>query len=170
MVSWRALRKKAGPDGCPTKAPRGTLRQGAEKIGIAKLCADAVAKARTPEAAKAIKWALSHLGMKYSQPHRNDPGYADCSSFVSRAYRDAIPGLYTGNAPTTHTLRRLSWMRQISLGQAKPGDLVEPHPGHVAMQLAGGYKVHTNRPGDVAHVTRAYSSATWVGWVDPSKV
>jgi hypothetical protein len=162
---------EVGPDGCPTKAPPNTLRQGAAKIGIAKLCADAVAKARTPEAAKAIKWALSQgLGLKYSMPRRNEPGFADCSSFVSRAYRDAIPGLYTGNAPTTHTLRGLSWTRKIPLGRAKPGDLVEPHPGHVAMQLAGGYKVHTNRTGDVAHVTRGYSSATWVGWVDPAKV
>ncbi|MBO2465322.1 transglycosylase family protein [Actinomadura violacea] len=166
-----------GPDGCPTNAPGNTLRDGAKKIGIHKLCADSVAKARTPQAAKAIKWALTHLGWPYSQARRNENGYADCSSFVTRAYRDsgAIPNLYPkgSNAPTTITLVSVRWVHRISLGQAQPGDLVEPIPnsedtGHVAMRLADGYKVHTNRTGDVSHVERDYTSAYWVGWVDPS--
>jgi hypothetical protein len=167
-----------GPDGCPEDAPGNTLRDGAGKIGIHRLCTDSVARARTPQAAKAIKWALTHLGWPYSQPRRNANGYADCSSFVSRAYRDsgAIPNLYPKgtNAPTTITLVSVRWMHRISLSQAQPGDLVEPIPnsadtGHVAMQLADGYKVHTNRTGDVSHVERAYTSAYWAGWVDPAR-
>ncbi|WP_143227002.1 hypothetical protein [Actinomadura mexicana] len=175
-----AVQVTVGPDGCPENAPNNTLRQGAEKIGIRKLCVDSVAHARTPQAAMAIKWALTHLGWPYApdkkgeRNKRNDPGWADCSSFVSRAYRDsgAIPKLYPegSNAPTTHTLRALSWARQIQLSQAKPGDLVEPTSGHVAMQLADGYKVHTNQTGDVSKVERAYPTAVWVGWVDASKV
>ncbi len=163
-----------GPDGCPTNAPPNTLRAGADKIGVHKLCVDSVAKARTPQAAMAIKYALTHLGVPYCEcvPQRNEPGYYDCSSFVSRAYRDsgAIPNLYKGNAPTTDVLRAVPWTHQISLAQAQPGDLVEPHSGHVTMQLADGYKVHTNQTGDVSHVERAYTSAYWVGWVDPTKV
>lgn len=161
-----------GPDGCPENAPQNTLRQGSDQVGIHKLCVDSVAHARTPQAAIAIKWALTHLGWPYSQARRNDPGYADCSSFVSRAYRDsgAIPNLYQGNAPTTDTFRAVAWTHQITLSQAQPGDLVEPESGHVTMQLADGYKVHTNMTGDVSKVERAYSYAYWVGWVDPSKV
>ncbi|OLT25488.1 hypothetical protein BJF79_44180 [Actinomadura sp. CNU-125] len=162
---------EVGPDGCPTQAPPKTLRQGAAEIGVHRLCVDSVAQARTPEAAKAIKWALTNLGLPYCMcvPQRNWDEYADCSSFVSRAYRSAVPKLYKGNAPTTDTLRAVPWMRQIPLSEAKPGDLVEPNPGHVAMQLANGYKVHTNTTKDVSRVERAYSSVYWAGWFDPSK-
>ncbi|MEU9866737.1 hypothetical protein AB0C87_02685 [Actinomadura sp. NPDC048021] len=168
-----------GPDGCPENAPGNTLRQGAKEIGIRKLCVDSVAQARTPQAAMAIKWALTHLNWIYTQntnpsagPTRNSGNSADCSSFVSRAYRDsgAIPNLYQGNAPTTHTLRQVSWVHNIPFSQLKPGDLVEPTYGHVAMQLADGYKVHTNTSTDVSRVERAYDSAVWSGWVDASKV
>ena len=48
--------------------------------------------------------------------------------------------------------------------------MIEPHSGHVTMQLADGYKVHTNEPGDVSKVDRAYSSAYWAGKVVPSAV
>ncbi|URM98911.1 C40 family peptidase [Actinomadura madurae] len=116
-----------------------------------------------------MKWALSHLGWPYSQARRNEDGYADCSSFVSRAYRDsgAIPGLYTGNAPITDTFRAVPWARQITLAAGQPGDLVEPGPGHVAMLLADGYMVHTNNFGDVSKVERAYATAYWVGRIIP---
>ncbi|MEV0662582.1 hypothetical protein ACIBI3_22975 [Actinomadura luteofluorescens] len=177
-----------GPDGCPTEVPGKALhdgvvnkeegKEGKNELSIHKLCVDSVAKARTPQAAMAVKWALSHLGWPYApltSGTRNNPGVADCSSFVSRAYRDsgAIPNLYPkgSNAPVTGTFREVRWMHQISLAQAKPGDLVEPHSGHVAMQLADGYKVHTNQTGDVSKVERAYTGHVyWVGWVDASKV
>ncbi|WP_141578177.1 NlpC/P60 family protein [Actinomadura sp. WMMA1423] len=173
-----------GPDGCPIEVGTRALHDGVvnkatnpDQITIHKLCVDSVAKARTPQAAMAIKWALNHLNWPYApldSGKRNDPGWADCSSFVSRAYRDsgAIPNLYPkgSNAPVTGTFREVRWMHKIQISQAKPGDLVEPHSGHVAMQLADGYKVHTNRTGDVSKVERAYTSAYWVGWVDASKV
>lgn len=159
-----------GPDGCPTKAPANTLREGSAAVGIAKICADSVARARTPQAAMAIKYALSHLGLPYSQARRNANGYYDCSSFVSRAYRAAGLNFYTGNAPVVETFNQARYIRKIPLSQARPGDLVAPHSGHVAMALAGGWKVHTNRTGDVSKVERAYGHAYWTGWFDPSKV
>ncbi|MBB6400166.1 hypothetical protein BKA00_007080 [Actinomadura coerulea] len=178
-----------GPDGCPVKVGTRALHDGVvnkatnpDQITIHKLCVDSVAKARTPQAAMAIKWALNHLNWPYApltSGKRNDPGWADCSSFVSRAYRDsgAIPNLYPkgSNAPVTGTFRVVRWMHRINYSQAKPGDLVEPSTGHVAMQLADGYKVHTNRTGDVSKVERAYTTGEigsdgWVGWVDASKV
>ncbi|WP_433477222.1 hypothetical protein ACQPZP_09305 [Spirillospora sp. CA-142024] len=183
-----------GPDGCPEDVPSNALHDGVVNKGkgkgkdsgeltIHQLCVDSVKEARTPQAAMAIKWALTHLGWPYASltpgkpgyGKRNDPGWADCSSFVSRAYRDsgAIPNLYPkgSNAPTTNTFLGVRWTHKISLSQAKPGDLVEPHDGHVAMQLADGYKVHTNQTGDVSKVERAYTGDVfWVGWIDPSKV
>ncbi|WP_346049309.1 hypothetical protein [Actinomadura chokoriensis] len=173
MASVASVQVEVGPDGCPRNAPHNTLRDGAAAIGIRKLCIDSVARARTPEAAKAIKWALSRLGLGYSWALRNELNYADCSSFVSRAYRDsgAIPNLYPqgDNAPNTHDLREVPWTIKISRRQARPGDLVEPIPGHVAMQLVGDYVVHTNRTGDVSKVERrAYPTAYWTGWVDRS--
>jgi surface antigen len=161
-----------GPDGCPETAPKNTLLNGADKIGIHKLCVDSVAKARTPQAAMAIKWALSSLGWPYTQhiPARNTDHAADCSSFVSRAYLSAIPGLYKGNAPTTDVLRAVKWTHKIPLSQAQPGDLVEPLSGHVVMHLADGYNVQESHTGEVSHVLREVSSAFWAGWVDPGKV
>jgi cell wall-associated NlpC family hydrolase len=163
---------EVGSENCPKKAPKNTLRPAKAKIDLAKLCEDSVARARTPEAAKAIKWALNHLGMKYSQDLRETASYSDCSSFVMRAYKQsgAIPKLYGRWSPNTDGIRGAKWAVRIPLSKARPGDLVEPHSGHVAMQLADGYKVHNNSSHDVAHVEPDYSRAYWVGWIDPGKV
>ncbi|MEO3826350.1 NlpC/P60 family protein [Actinomadura sp. B10D3] len=170
-----------GPDGCPKDTAannsRKLFRDGDRKdIKIHKLCVDSVARARTPEAAKAIKWALRHLGIPYCMCPgiRDQANYADCSSFVSKAYRNsgAIPNLYRGASPNTHTLQKVSWMRRIPASKVKPGDLVMPDAGHVAMQLADGYMVHTNRTGDVSKIEFDYppGEISWAGWVDASRV
>lgn len=164
---------EVGPDGCPTSAPAGTLRRGSAEVGIAELCARSVAQARSPQAAAAIKEALSMLGIPYSQPKRNNPGWADCSSFVTRAYQNtgtaiAPPGQ---NAPTTATIPRLRWAVNVSRADARPGDLaLRPSPGHVVMLLADGWMVHTASNGDVSHVTRQYNSFDEIVWVDPARV
>lgn len=161
-----------GPDGCPSQAPANTMREGSDKIGVAALCANSVAQARSGAAAGAVKQSLKQLGIPYSLSPLRNTTHMDCSSFVSRAYRDTgtpIP-LFSGNNPTTDTFRAAKWMTKISLGEAKPGDLVEPHAGHVAMKLSDGFMVHTNKTGDVAHVKRLYTSAYWVGYVEPSKL
>lgn len=156
---------------CPTSAPAGTLRAGAERDGILKICQDSVAQARSPEAARAIIYALNHLGSPYSNAKRNEEGYYDCSSYTTRSYQAAgvniaPPGQ---NAPTTATMRGARWAVPISYSQLKPGDLIQPFSGHVAMWLADGWMVHTNRPGDVSHIKKAYTSAYWAAYVDPSK-
>ncbi|RJL24024.1 hypothetical protein [Bailinhaonella thermotolerans] len=162
---------EVGPDGCPVEAPRNTLREGSAKIGVQKLCVDSVDRAATPEAAKAIKWALTHLGWPYSQPKRMVWGWADCSSFTARAYKNGagLP-VYRGWAPTTYTWIKLSGAKHITYGTAKPGDLVLPRKSHIAMQLTHGYKVHTNIPGDVSKVERAYSSVNYTLRIVPDQV
>jgi len=165
-----ASQSRVGADGCPTSAPASTLRSGADSIGIWQLCADSVAQAPTPEAAKAIKWALTQLGAPYAcgGSGRDATFRFDCSSLVSRAYSQgagvkiAKPYVWS---PTTYLMLpspgfgHTAWSVPIDPGAAKPGDLVlyETEPGvsqHVVMLLAHGYMVHTNRCGDVAHVTR----------------
>jgi hypothetical protein len=172
-----ALAFLPGPDprssiGCPTDAPDRTLRDGSTVIGLAKLCADSAAAAPTPQAALAIKWALASLGLPYSQELRNFAGWADCSSFVTRAYTAAgVPiAMPMVNAPTTDTIRTSAWAVMEPSTALLPGDLVEPEPGHVVMILAHGFMVHTSGTGDVAHVSVAYAQPWLSLRIDPTAV
>ena len=156
--------------GCPSSTPAGTLRGGA--VDLAKICADSVAQARSPQAATAIKNALNNLGAPYSQPNRNTPGQFDCSSFVTRMYQAAGVNIAPSgqNAPTTETIATAPWAIHEDISQARPGDLVEPFSGHVVMLLAGGFIAETSSPGDVSHVTSAYWTTPYLAvWIDPSK-
>lgn len=157
-----AAQSEVGPEGCPTFAPAGTLRAGSESVGIYELCRRSVEAAPTPAAANAIVTALSgeFLGKPYSQPRRNEVGWYDCSSFVTRAYTVGGTKIVNGWPPTTASMTSgVGWGQRISFSEARPGDLLlEPAPGHVGMLLADGYWVHTNRTGDVSHVKRAPTS------------
>lgn len=174
MAAQQSARKEkqASVEGCPTSAPGNTLRDGSASIGVYQLCVDSVKLARTPAAASAIKWALNHLGIPYSQQYRMTGNYYDCSSFVSSAYHyGAGLDVFVNNwAPTTSSIRGLDWAVKIPFKDVRPGDLVEPISGHIVMALADGYKVHTNMPGDVSKVEKEYTSAYWSAWVDPSRV
>lgn len=167
-----------GPDGCPTAAVAGTLRDGSAAIGVQKLCQQAVKQAATPQAALAITWAFQHLGAAYAcgGAGRMLPWRADCSSFVSRAYHEGA-GIGTAGdnwAPSTRDM--VPWdgakldphYAYVPPNLLRPGDLVLynscPQGGcpyrHVVMYLGspdGGktvWMVHTNACGDVAHVSR----------------
>lgn len=158
-----------GPGGCPTSAPAGTLRENANRYGIHRICTDSVAQARTPEAARAIKFALRNLGAPYSQPNRMGKFSFDCSSLVMRAYESGGAKVISGGwAPNTYYIETVRWAKPIAFGDRRPGDLVYPFPGHIAMSLANGLKVHTNRPGDVSHVNNMYSSAYRTVRIDTS--
>lgn len=163
--------QEVGPDGCPASAPANTLRAGSASLGVAELCANSVAQAPTPEAAVAIKYQLNHLGQPYSQPNRMKDNWYDCSSLAMRSYSSAGLGVLVGGwAPNTAAIRASKWAERISLEQTLPGDLVYPSPGHVATKLSDGYIVHTNRPGDVSHVTAMYKSIFYAVRVHPELV
>lgn len=162
---------QVGPDGCPTTAPANTLRAGSANLGVAELCANSVAQAPTPEAAMAIKYQLNHLGLPYSQPKRMTDGHYDCSSLAMRSYASTgLDILVGGWAPNTAAIRASRWAEKIPTSAARPGDLIYPFPGHVATKLSDGYMVHTNRPGDVSHVKKAYTNPYYVVRVNPDKV
>ncbi len=161
-----ASAKNAAVANCPTSAPSGTLRGGSEQLGIRRLCEESVARASTPQAATAIQYMLANLGVPYSQTQRMSKGWYDCSSYVMRGFQSAGLGVISANgwAPTTHALAphsgwsSPSWVVTVKPGDVKPGDLLLWVPpertGHVALQLVGGFMVHTARTGDVSHVQR----------------
>jgi cell wall-associated NlpC family hydrolase len=173
-----------GPDGCPTAAVDGTLRDGSAAIGVQKLCQSAVKQAATPQAALAITWAFQHLGAVYAcgGAGRMLPWRADCSSFVSRAYHEGA-GIGTAGATWAPSTRDMvPWdgakldphYAYVPPNLLRPGDLVLynscPQGGcpyrHVVMYLGspdGGktvWMVHTNSCGDVAHISRFYGFPT----------
>jgi cell wall-associated NlpC family hydrolase len=141
-------------------APAGTLRDGSDRLEFAALCRDSVEQAATPQAGEAVRFVLSNLGAPYSLPRRNEQGWYDCSSYVARAYQAAgVPIAPPGvNAPTTWVLLAMQGTQTtaVQYTDARPGDLIFPEPGHVAMVLADGFMAHTNRTGDVSHVSRLY--------------
>ena len=172
---------KARPDakGCPTSAPQGSLRGSASNMGVFELCARSVEAASSPQAAKAIKYVFSKLGVPYACGGvGRDSDSFDCSSLVSRAYQHA--GLKTrvdGWSPTTHLmipdkgLSMVPWLNRVQ--DAKPGDLAlyvmnTGASQHVAMVLSDGLMVHTSRCGDVVNVTDFWSTspsfASFVGF------
>lgn len=153
--------------GCPSKVPAGTLRGGSQKVGAYNLCVEAALAAPSPEAARAIKFAMSNLGVPYVSSNataikqRDARGYFDCSSFVSRAYAAAgVPTTVSGGrSPNTTELRdTVKWVLRIPASAAKPGDIAvfaTQQGQHAVMLLPRGFIAHTNNFGDVSHVASA---------------
>ena len=111
---------------------------------------------------KALSWAFNHTqataGWKYSQGMRNQNGYADCSSFVRRAYNAAgIDFSSFESGPTRHCSNNmyLNFKKAgcvVPMSQIKPGDLVfagsgEHSIGHVEMYVKGNTTIgaHTSK-------------------------
>lgn len=165
-----ASQTEVSPDKCPTKLPDGAqgrvLTGGAETIGIAELCKRSVSQARSPEAAKAIMWAFDKVGKWwYSQPQRNQDGFVDCSSLVSRAYMAADVPLYPAgsNAWVTGTFTTSAGAPQHPMGELKPGDWFEFEPSHVGMVIADGYILESTMPGNQVSIGKMYTGTYNVG-------
>ena len=61
-------------------------------------------------------------------------------------------------------------MVPVAVHLAKPGDLMFPSQGHVAMRLTRGFIIHTNDDNDVSHVTmggRSYVNPLQINRVVP---
>lgn len=159
--------------GCPQAAPMNS-----SPVDVQVLCRRAVKQAATPQAASALKWALTRLGAPYACGGigRMDPFRFDCSSYVSRAYADGA-GLQTAGdtwAPSTRNM--VPWdgvaldrhYAPISDKQLRPGDLVlyDTCPSntcgykHVAMYLGFDLMAHTNACGGVAHIEKFWGTGS----------
>jgi cell wall-associated NlpC family hydrolase len=175
--SAMAGQSEVGPDGCPVSAPPRGLQTRSE-IDLNDVCARSVAQARNPETAKAIKYALTHLGNPYSQPKRNLEGWYDCSSFYSRAFEETgTPIISRGNGGWPQTTWSIGgpnaqafWV-QIPFGEARPGDaILTDSLGHVAMRLVDGLVAETVRDGDVSKIIESWFHSGYAAYLDPSRV
>jgi hypothetical protein len=142
---------------CPNSAPVGTVPT---SLGSVKdLCVRNVLAARHDRAGQAIVTAFQDLGRPYSQaaPARTTT-HRDCSSLVSLAYISAgatgfrVPGGVANTAIIRGSLAARGVVMSINGVNARPGDLLFPSAGHVAMRLDGGAILHTNAYGRPARI------------------
>jgi lysophospholipase L1-like esterase len=152
-----------GTDGLPLNAPPESLKDGLTQEEFVNLGQTAVSNAPTPQAALAIKWALTNLGIpyacwatpngQYSPPKtysgntyksqyvaRTGPDAYDCSSFVNSAYRKGA-GMTDVNLVGTLSMGRAGGGRMpvykpVDRRQMQPGDLIVYNSGGGA---AGGH-------------------------------
>ena len=169
--------------GCPQEAPLNTT-----PVDVHVLCKRAVKEAATPQAASALKWALTRLGAPYACGGigRMDPFRFDCSSYVSRAYADGA-GLNTAGdtwAPSTRDM--VPWdgvnldkhYAPIDVKHLRPGDLVlyDTCPSntcgykHVAMYLGFDLMAHTNACGGVAHIEKFWGTGSEHNYIGARRV
>lgn len=148
---------------CAMSAPPGTLRGGSEKFGLSRICQESIAQAATPQAASALLFMFANLGVPYSGPLRQTPGFFDCSSYAMSAYQAAgVSVSQKGILPSSHSIAphsgfsTYSWLQTVTSKNARPGDMfvwVPPErTGHVAVKLWGGFMIQTSRTGDVSHI------------------
>ena len=112
---------------------------------------------------KAISYAQSRLGNKYSQTRRDQKGYADCSSLVRDAYKSAT-GKYIGNTTYEQLELMHSYLYSISsVHKAAAGDLVF-HRGssnHVGIYLGNGKVLHASQTAGVVKISTFSSNSTY---------
>ncbi|GAA3370472.1 C40 family peptidase [Streptomyces sannanensis] len=98
--------------------------------------------AASPRAAAAVLAVRRALGRPYVWGANGPYGF-DCSGLTQWAYRQAGVGL-----PRTSQAQRGAG-RQVSLAEARPGDLVtyRSDAGHIAMYMGNGQVVHAPYPG-----------------------
>ena len=125
------------------------------------------AEDHTVTARAALKWALSKVGMPYSQPKRATATHFDCSSLVARAYTDqGVPWDLVGNEIPTSTQEvysdqfELLWPAEYAkIGKTFGGSAVinrGKHPGD--LQFCCTDK-KTSRANKITHVTMVVDSS-----------
>lgn len=150
-------------------------------LPVFDLCVRSSAAAPTAEAAEAVRYAFNVLGAPYACDGvgRTWVFRFDCSSFVSRAFSEGAGMAFTtvSWAPSTRDMvpwdghRLASWVTHLDRSDVLPGDLWLFDTGlaasrHVVMLLADGLMVHTNRCGDVLHITWSWADDLPSGVVD----
>lgn len=99
-----------------------------------------------------LRFALRQLGKRYVWGAAG-PDAWDCSGLVMAAYgRQGVRLPHQTEAMLT--ARRV---RQVPVAQLRPGDLVWPQPGHVALYLGQGRIVHAANPGQGVRIDPLYS-------------
>lgn len=112
---------------------------------------------------RAISYAKSRLGDKYSQSRRDQKGYADCSSLMRDAYKSSS-GKYIGNTTYEQLELMHSYLYSISsIRKATVGDLVFHRNGsnHVGIYLGNGKVLHASQTAGKVKITTFSSSSTY---------
>jgi peptidoglycan DL-endopeptidase CwlO len=91
-----------------------------------------------------VAYAYDQLGEPYVRGGTGRSGF-DCSGLTMRAFARA--GIVLPHRAAEQT------GRSVSIGRARPGDLVKWGSHHVGVYVGGGYVIHAPKPGD--HVKKA---------------
>lgn len=135
------------------------------------LCVRSSAAAAAREASAAVRYGFNVLGAPYACDGvgRTQVFRYDCSSFVGRAFSEGAGIGFTSEvwAPSTRDMvpwdghALASWVGEVEVEDVRPGDMWLYDTGlqtsrHVVMMLSDGLMIHTNRCGDVLHITRSW--------------
>lgn len=163
--------------GCPTAYPATHVR--GQIPDLATLCARAVAGARTPQAAAALKFALAQVGRPYCRPDRPSAcagdgnrfgegpakGF-DCSGLMFMSYKAA--GVDFGGATVTWTQIDMPRAMAVPLTETRPGDLLLSYGGgHIGMALTDGLQVAASDFGTGVIITKQRGTDR-AAWVNPA--
>ena len=97
----------------------------------------------------ALTCALAQVGKPYVWGERG-PNSFDCSGLMQFAYRSI--GLEIGYT----TYDQAGRLQRIPASNLRPGDMIQPHPGHVVMYVGPGQIVHAPQSGDIVRVAPMY--------------
>lgn len=158
--SWKKIKTQSGTSGYVYSAYVGKSYTPPKSNQTSSKTTVSASSYRT----RAISYAKSRLGDKYSQSRRDQKGYADCSSLMRDAYKSAS-GKYIGNT----TYEQLELMKPYlysisSIRKATVGDLVFHRNGsnHVGIYLGNGKVLHASQTaGKVKISTFSNSSKYW---------
>lgn len=103
---------------------------------------------------KAVRVALQQLGIPYVWGGTTRRGF-DCSGLMQYAWRRAGIRLPRVTYSQIHVGLRIPNLRE-----ARPGDLIFPHTGHVGMYIGNGKMVAAPRRGTVVRVQPVHSVMT----------
>lgn len=166
------------PDTCPKRAPPGTLTDGSDAIGVLALCQASVRQARSPAAARAIKWAFNHLGARYvadSVPVDDETfdGF-HCANLVARSYYWGARFSAFIALPWTPAYAAPPPFLQPTQGRPRAGDInlmwrvgstiaASAGPaGHAQLFIADGWVIQSGGTAGIVNVAR-YPNP-WSGW------
>ncbi|MDQ2678830.1 MAG: NlpC/P60 family protein [Actinomycetota bacterium] len=127
------------------------------------ICERSASAARSDTAARAIKFALSQVGVPYSSVGRFGPSAYDCSGLVWQSYAAAGVDIGANLSSTIVNPGGPRW--SVPIPHVQPGDVLW-YPGHVAIALADGRIVEAAKPGTTVRVVngtyRGFSRAVAV--------
>lgn len=113
------------------------------------ICSRSAGAARSDTAARAVKFALSQIGVPYSSAGRFGPHAYDCSGLVWQSYASSGVDIGANLSSTIVEAGGPRW--SVPLTQVRPGDVLW-YPGHVAIALADGRIVEAAKPGTSVRV------------------